>query len=319
LAVQAFFVLNAFWVKMSTREASDAKLFEDLNFGTVASLSFSSEGGAALELKRDEDGTWVIPQESGYPADADKVEQFIQKVQKLDKHVVIASTKASHKRLKVAEDKFNRKVTINEAGTGKEYVLYLGTSPSQGQLHVRRGSDDRVYLTRDLSAWEAGSDPASWLDRNYVDIPTGNILTVELETRRGRFMLEKEDDGKWTMDGLAAGEMIDSNAVDVLVNRLVTIRMQDVLGQTDEPTYGLATPDLKATISYRTDEEAPGQESLTLVVGPKNETKSSYIVKSSKSPFFVSVPAYALREPIDAERGTFIAKSPADSKPSTKR
>jgi len=307
LVIQAAFVFNAYWVNRSHIEQTDAALFEGLGPGTVSALSFVSETESGLELKREDDGIWAIAEEGGYPADAEKVEKFIEKLQKLDRRMVVASTKSAHRRLKVAEDKFNRKVKIKQTGSGQEDVLYIGTAPSQGQLHIRTRGDDRVYLTRVLSAWEAGSDSTSWLDRNYVEISGSRILAVELENSNGRFSFEKVDDGKWDMDGLNPDETVDSSALDILVNRLVTVRMQDVLGQTEEPTYGLENPALKAVISYR-PEESTGQDTLTLVVGPKDDAKANHVAKSSKSRFFVTVPAYAVREPIEAIRDSYISR-----------
>ncbi len=315
LLLQFCLVANVFWTQLSAQREPTGALFEDFNPDAVTSVFFMGEQGDGTEVKKDAKGTWVLPEKDGYPADENKVEEFLHKIQKLDRRVVVASTRSAHSRLKVANSIYNRKVVFHSADSADDEVLFIGTEPTQGQLHVRAGGDDRVFLTRDLSAWEAGTDSALWLKRDYLKVPSASLTEIQIKNPNGSLRFFKGDNGQWEMEGLRPGEIVNTSSVDLLVNRIATVRMQDVAGKTDQPSFGLDEPLLKATLSYRPAEDPGGPRAVVLLVGHKGEDKDMHIAKSSESEFYVSVPAYAIQEVIQAKGADYVAPKSRNASP----
>jgi len=302
----------------SSEETRDG-LFPGLQSSEIIGLSFHAEDGKSLTLEKDSGGSWILPEKGGYPADARKINKFIDKILSIKTRLPVARTVSAQKRLKVTDDKFVRKVVIHLSDSSNARVLYMGSSPSQGQLHVRAGDDDSVYLTTELSAWEAAMDASSWLDRDYVKVPEDRLTHIEIENHEGTLSFSRDASGEWKMDALSSGVVLNRQAFDDLTKKLGAIRVQDVLGTKEEPGYGLAKPTLILRVTYSAKEASQKSRTLSIVVGPKEEPKGTHVVKSSASSFYVTVPSYALRDFMNAEESLYIMKgNSADASKSEK-
>ena len=304
LAIQIVLVAVAFWPK-SASVAGGESLLAGLEAEQITQLTISDATGKQIKLAK-EMGNWVLPEADDYPCLANKAPEFLEKIVALKTNRLVTQTPASHKRLKVAADAFERRLEL-ELADGTTHRLYLGTSPSYGAIHVRADGQDEVYLAS-LSASEAGVNASNWVDTLYFSLTQDQIVAMTLENGNGRFEFEKDDAGAWAMKELAAGETLNENNVTGLANRVASLRMLRPLGKTEQSEYGLQEP--RAVITIQTREGEVNTKSYAIRVGAKSDEDNSYVVISSESPYYVRVSEYAVKDFVEKARDDFLELPP---------
>src|SRR5688572_25308445 len=96
--------------------------------GKIDQIAIGQSGGSSVTLAKQE-GKWVIPAFAGFPADAQKVTAFLDKLRELKKGFPVATTGEAANRFKVSDAVHERRIVLSSGGkeAGK---LYVGTSPS---------------------------------------------------------------------------------------------------------------------------------------------------------------------------------------------
>lgn len=304
LAVQIVLVAVAFWPR-SASVAGDGDLFAGLETEQIMQLTISDATGEQIKLAQ-EMGKWVLPEADNYPCMENKVPQFLEKIVALKTNRLVTQTPASHKRLRVADDDFERRIEL-ELADGTIHSLYLGSSPSYGVSHVRVVGRDEVYLAS-LSASDAGVNASNWVDTLYFSLTQDQIVAMILENNNGRFEFEKDDAGTWTMKDLATDETLNQNNVKSLASRVSSLRMLRPLGKTEQDDYGLKEPHAVVTVETRDDEG--NTKTYTIRVGAKSDEDSSYVVISSESPYYVRVSEYTVKDFVERTRDDFLELPP---------
>jgi hypothetical protein len=300
LAVQIVLVAVAFWPRPAS-VAGGESLFADLEANQITQLTVSDATGKHIKLAK-ETGNWVLPEADDYPCLANKVPQFLEKIVALRTNRLVTQTPASHKRLKVADDDFERRLEL-ELTDGTTHRLYLGTSPSYGAGHVRAEGQNEVYLAS-LSASDAGVNASNWVDTLYFSVTQDQIVALTLENENGRFEFEKDEAGTWTMKDLAADETLNENNVKSLASRVSSLRMLRPLGKTERDDYGLKEPNAIVTVETRDTEG--NTKTYTIRVGAKDDENNSYVVISSESPYYVRVSEYTVKDFVERTRDDFL-------------
>jgi energy-coupling factor transporter ATP-binding protein EcfA2 len=211
-------------------------------------------------------------------------------------------------------DDFVRRIDF-ETANGTKHTLYLGSSPQYGATHFRMEGQSETYLTSELSTWETKADATSWVDTAYLSVPRNDVTKVTLENANGTFTFTKDDEGTWTMGGLAADETLAETKVTALIQQAASVNMVRPLGKEEQAAYGMDEPN--AVVTLDTDDKT-----ITLRVGAKDPDKNSYVVISSESPYYVQVSGYSLKNLVENTRDDFLQKPPtptpeATSTPST--
>jgi hypothetical protein len=267
-------------------------------------MTIAGPGEANLEMAR-QSGSWVLPQAGNYPVQSEDVDGLLKKIVALQADRLVTQTEASHKRMKVAEDDFERRITLRLAD-GTEHHLFLGTSPSFGAVHVRAGGEDEVYLTSELTAQDAGAETTAWVDPVYLSIPQAEIAAITVENENGTFAFVKEGE-TWALAGLAEGESLDETQVTTLVSRASSVSMVRPLGQEALAEYGMETP--AAIVTIETAGEG-GEKTYTLRVGAHYADEAGYAVISSESPYYVLAREFAVSPFVEATHEGFLAPTP---------
>lgn len=309
LALQIVLIAVIFWPQ-GTSVASGASLFPEVETDQIVRLTIGDTNGNQIQLAKTA-GNWVLPESDDYPVQETKASELLDKIVALKANRLVTQTPASHKRLQVAEDDYQRRIDfeLNDGATLRQaqdtaYQLYLGTSPSFGAIHVRAGGKDEVYLARDLSASEAGVQATAWVDPVYFSVPQAQIAALTVENANGQFTFEKDEAGTWTMKGLAADETLNESSVTSLVNRISSIRMQRPLGKTELDEYGLKEPSAVVTVQTRDGDE--NTRTQTLRVGAKRDEDNSYVVSLSESPYYVRVAGATVQDFVEKTRDDFL-------------
>lgn len=305
LILQLIAVTVVLWPRRTPSAAEGTPLFSGIEVEHIVGLTIASADSQSIQLAK-RNGDWVLPTVDDYPCLEDKVPNLLTKILGLKGSRLVAQTSSSHKRLRVASNDFERRVEF-ELDDGTRHLLYLGTSPSFRAIHVRADDQNQVYLVSDLTLQDAGARASDWINREYFSIPTDQIIALMLENQNGRFEFEKEGD-IWTMKGLSAGETLDQDRFKTLVNRAALITLTEPLGKTEKETYGLQQP--SAVITLRTHSNETGDRTYVLMVGAKDTTDNSYIVKSSESQYYVRVSEFTVKEFVEKTREGFLQLPP---------
>lgn len=298
LLVQAGLVFYA--LKPESQQTAKAKTFvTGITKDAVTDLKIATPK-QSMEIFRQK-GKWLVDRKHNYPADTAKVENFIGKLLSLKSNRLVTTTAASEVRLKVADQVFNKKVTIS---AGKRHVtLFFGTSPSTRTLHVRLAQESDVYLARGLSAWEIQANSTYWWRGDYIDLATDQIASLKVTNSQGSFTLIKHPkDKSWSLAG--SDEILAVPAVNEFVNKVTRLRVLKYLGRQDKKKYGLAKP--AATLVYT---EKDGSK-ISLAIGPKNTDENDYVLKADNSPFYVSAASYMIEPLLVQKANSFAAPKP---------
>lgn len=162
-----------------------------------------------------------------FPANNDKVLNFLQNISALKKGWPVAKTVSSAKRYNVDDENFERRVVIkNEEKVLEE--LFVGDSPSFRKTYARNMSDPQTYSV-DFSAYEASLKPSDWIDNEilFVDeITVESIRIDDIEILR--------DANSWTLVGLSDEQMTNEQKLTNMIKGILELRFDEVLQSNEE-------------------------------------------------------------------------------------
>jgi hypothetical protein len=302
LALQLVVAAVVLWPR-PVASGEGASLLPAVKADDVVELTITDANDQAITLAR-KDGSWVLPAAGDYPAEDERVTALLTKIEALKADRVVTQTSASHKRLGVAEDDFERRIDLQMAD-GSRQRLYVGTSPTWQAAHVRADGQDEVYLTSELAAQDAGTEAAAWVDTVYLSIPQEQIVHMKIENAQG--VLELTKDGEtWNLEGLAPDETLDETKVNGLLNRVASVSLLEPLGKDQLAVYGLDEP--LAVVTVDTDD---GQSHI-LRVGAQDPEDNSYVLASSDSEYYVRVREFVVQNLVEYGRQDLIAPPPTE-------
>lgn len=234
-------------------------LVPELADQTVTKLTIEGPADDSVVLERAGEG-YALPELGGYPVDGARIDELLAALKGLAVRAPVVSRAKHHETLRVAEDAFERRVTLETSG-GAKAVLYVGTSPQYQVQNVRREGEDDVFEVRGLSTWQVRADAQSWVARQVLEIPVERARRVTIANAQGSFVFEKVGDswrGPADMDGEASAE---------LVRALATVWATRAIGARDDAAQGFATPAARVTFEVAGNAESDPVTTTTLLVG----------------------------------------------------
>jgi len=282
--------LSAFILWPRQAVSSGELLLGGLTKDQVASVTIESGEGVSSSFARTDTG-WVMPDRDNFTADATKLENMIDSLASIQIDRLVTQTVESQAQLKVAQDDFYTRVTLT-LSDGSSKTVYVGTSAGTGATHVRLDGEDNVYLTDEVTSYNLSADAGSWVDTTYLTLEFTDMVYMSFSNAQGDFVFQKGADDTWTMSGLSAGEVFNSNNLTSMLNRLANVSMGEPLGKEELPEYGMDEP--TAVIEVRTANEVSGDQEVVLTVGALNEETNEYYLKSSASEYYVTIPNYSI-------------------------
>lgn len=300
LVVQVILSVVVFWPRPAAT-AAEEPLFPDLTADDVVALTVVNAAGDTVILEK-VDGEWVLPEADNYPVLSERVTSLLEKIAGLTTGRLVTQTEASHRRLQVASDEYQRRVDL-ELANGTRHTLYLGSSPRFGVTHVRVAGQNETYLSDEIAAMDAGATASAWIDTAYVNVPQEEVVSVTLENEQGTFVFTRDEEGNWTLAGLEAEEALDQAAVSALVRQATRVTMVTPLGTEEAPEYGLDDPQAVVTI-----ETTGGAVDLT--VGGSGDEENTYVVHSSGADYYVLASETAVGSLVGSAREDFLTETP---------
>ena len=296
LVVQIALGVFTFWPQSTVAEAGQPLLGE-LTAADVVALTLSDNDDNQITLAK-EGADWVLPERGNFPVNSDRVSVLLEQLEKVQSGRLVTETEGSHSQLQVAEDNFNRRLELT-GQDGSKTTLYLGSSGGPSANHVRANDQAEVYLTGEISAFDANPQAANWIETLYFTQPQSTTVTITLENENGTFAFEKTGED-WVMKGLAEDETLDPNGISTLLNQSHSIRLLEPVGLADEA--GAALDDPIATVLIETAD----QISYSLQVGPQDSEDNSYLFKASDSPYTVRVSQFTGDNLVNKTRADFL-------------
>ena len=304
LVAQLALGVFVFWPRPAAGSGGQP-LLAGLTADQITGLAITDDQGNTTRLARQGDA-WIAPDAGAYPADAAKIKPVLDKLVALKTGRLIAQTPQSHAQLQVADNKYVRKIDITKAD-GTTQTVYLGSTAGGQAAHVRLAGQDNVYLATGLASWEVDSSLLNWINPAYVSFNAADLTGFTLKNQIGEFVLTRGAGNNWQLAGLGAGETVDQDKVNNLVNGLTSLRMTKPLGKTEDAAWGMASPGATVTLQVRSGDQV---KTITLTIGAQDAADKSYVAKSSDSEYYVRVAEFSAQELVQATRATFLPATP---------
>lgn len=290
----------------------------------VDRLVIEGDEGKKVVLKKQDEG-WILPDHFGFPANTQKTEAMLGRLQALKHGMPVATTSGALKRFKVSAEAFERRITF---GKGKDNLatVFLGTSPGVRRVHARTDQDKKVFSVN-FAAHEAPFQAEAWEDKEVLKVPEKDIENIQVlnltlvrqEPAKEPTKDETEPSAKdtaqteektpvWQADGLKPGESLKTDDVTKLVKTLAELRIKKVLGIQSEDKYGLKTPKLKISVTQK------GKGAIEYQIGAY-EDGSAFVVKVSSRPEYFEIPKYALDPLIEGATRDKLVMTPKAEQP----
>lgn len=225
-------------------------LVEGLDVAAVARIEVGTKPDERLVVEKN--GTdWKIATAGGYPADAAKVDELLEKIGKAETRGAVVTSDKYHESLEVTEEKAQARIRLYAAGSDKPLADLILGKTSSGGAHVRRAGDENVYDVRDLSPWQLRPDTATWMQRRLVDVPTESVQRLAVRNANGSFELERKD-GDWVvaLPEESKGRSCTKDKVETMVRSLGSLSAANPGGVLDPATQGLGDDAVIATITH---------------------------------------------------------------------
>jgi len=304
LILQVLLVVFVF-VNNRPKKVEDGQLLKNFESGKVSSIQiFDNENHSVVLEKSGEN--WVLANFGNYPVIPENVTDLLDSINNIRTGRLVTNTKASHQRLEVEEDQFQRKIEIKMSDA--YYTILIGSSPAPSNVHVRLSNQDSVYLTNAISTTKASAQVSNWVDTSVIQIPSDSVKSIEVTTPDGFLQFELGSDNQWTCLQFSTGETLDSSKWTTYLTAFTNLRMVSPVSNVINEEFGLSSPLAKVVIQYSENNESKSGE---LLIGKQDETDSNYYAKWSLSPYVVKIASF------NAERILNISKSELISVPST--
>jgi predicted regulator of Ras-like GTPase activity (Roadblock/LC7/MglB family) len=235
-------------------------------------------GGLKLQVVRQSNDVWQITTPVNVAADADRVKELLTKLGGLTATQFVADVAADLGQYGLATPAAT--VTLRGAATNTVAELLVGgMDAGKAMGHVKRSDEPFVYGVEAKNMEWLPSSALGLRDRNVAAVKTGEVTKVTIETKEGKSVVGKGQDGKWVLVEPAQGGL-DLDGLKQLLESVSQIRAEEFLEEKVEQ------PETKVTF------EVAGR-SYVLQVGRKLPT--GYKVVSWGDPALVfTMPEWSL-------------------------
>ncbi len=283
----------------STYQSREALLAFDAE--ALDSIAISESGANSVELVR-KDGKWVIPALADFPASERLTSRFLGKLSALEKGWPVATTSEAAERFKLTEGNHERRVIL-KAGGEEVARLMIGSAPAYRKAHVRADDKSEIYNV-ELATYDAGARGEDWMDRDYLDIGSDDITSIEL----GDIKLEKKDSVLTVMD-LEDGDEVKQAELSGFIHAVTNPSFDAVQGKGEEDLAKVQPADFTVTIGLKGGD-------LVSYSFKKESEGGAYLFASSAHPFVFRVAEGRIKTLAEASREKLVeVKALQEEKP----
>ena len=224
-------------------------LLKGLRAADIATISLR-EPQAAITLERKESG-WVIAERAAFPADLERVREFVLKAIELKVGQAEPLGAADRKRLKL-DDAATRVEFRGADGkplavvlVGRKYFKSEPENPDKaigdGRFVLLPGEEKTVYVVSDPLA-QASARSADWVARAGFSAEKVKSLEYAPAAGEGWKLERAAEDAEWALAG-AKAEKVEPAKANAAAYSLASVELADVLGKETKPEEtGLSAP-----------------------------------------------------------------------------
>lgn len=272
-------------------------------------IEFDAGSASVRPFKvQNRNGRWTIPSRYDYPADArDRLAQTAAAVIALRKDDFASDSAADHERRGVLDPLDTTLPTLTGRGTRlivrgardqllADVIIGHHVEDSPGFRYVREVGQRRVYISNvgDLKISTAFGD---WIERDLLQVTPDEIDAVNLRnysfdrsTRRispgDTMLLEKSEDGRWTINGLGVNEQLDLEALDGLLRNIASLTIVGVLPKPPGISATL-TQEITSAVVTQEDRDDLAREGFYLVPsGQLVSNRGEMVVRTTRGVFY---------------------------------
>lgn len=188
----------------------------------ASKIRFSDQGKTVLIEKR-ADGTWIVPDYYGFPADFSKITSLVDELQhaKVDRFV-----SANPERLARFEFK-DSQIALLDAEGKELWSLTLGKTAEGGGKLLRFGSEQRAYLGR-LSTY-LDVEARNWADSSLAKLKPEEVASVSFALEKGQQLTVKraKKEEAFSAEKTPEGKQLKVSKVSSLLSTLSFMRFSD--------------------------------------------------------------------------------------------
>lgn len=308
-------------------------LFPALKADAIEGITVEDDKGQKVDLGL-VSGNWVVTSAANYATKKDKATSLLAKLFAARVRQPAATKSHYHRKLEVAADTFQRKVSLRAKG-GTSTSFLLGSSAGLRSVHLRLSDKEETYKVSDLTSWDFGAEARDWVDTQYFKLDREGVVQIELKNAAGDFKLLKSPAGKWALAGIGTDEALNEAEVDSLLSSVAYLHFSAPVGKELKPEYGFATP--RALLKITTQKDAPATKTApkspastepsesaaasqpaqrakirmtdTLLIGAEND--GSCYVKGSNSDYVVRISTANIDVLVKKKRSDLLQKATA--------
>ena len=292
---------------------TDGKPLVAATLDDIDRIEIASGDGTRTVLSKI-NGVWQLPGLDGFPADGQRVSQFMNDLEKIAPNSPMATSAGAQDRFKVGEKDFDRRITLGR-GDKTIDVLYLGVPQGMRDTPIRRAGEQSIHAIRS-GALDARTDDDSWADMKVLQLPKDSIVRIDVDglvlhatPRTEASNTDKQDSPPWRAEGLKSGETLNSASADNLASLLANLHPSSVLKTSDQPDNGLDQPLLKLVLTTRDGKR------IDYAIGELTGEDAYVLKASSRAEAFRLLP-FAAQPLLDtAKRATLLDRSATPDKP----
>ncbi len=243
---------------------------------------------------------WIMPHHFETRADGNRITAFIKKISLLKSGWPVATTDSAATRFQVAGDQFKVKIVLS-GGDKEMMTLYLGDSAGVRSAYLRIKDSSDIYRSS-LASYNFPTDPDKWLDSSILQQDVKNINAIKCND----FTISRKNDGFTLQD--ADNQEVDTSAAKKLFSTLANLIPDTVLGMKKEPSYNLASPELKITAKMKDG------SSREYVFGKREKKADGYVLKISDQKLFFKISKGRISNLLTASRETLAKKKSSAKK-----
>jgi hypothetical protein len=211
----------------------------------------------------------------------------VEKLATIRDNRLVTRAEASHERLHISNDNFERKVELTQNGT--QEVIYFGSSPATSNIHFRVDGKPEVYLTNALTTTQLSTEISGWVDPILFQIPSSSVKKIQISNMAGEFTFEPDADSTWSTQALEEGFQFDQSKWSSLLTGFTTLRFVEPVSKSEKAEYGFEKPQARMQIEFST--ENGETESGELVIGNQDDA-GNYYAKWTDSAYVTLISSY---------------------------
>ncbi len=217
-----------FQAKSNATVRPDSALVE-FDIQSIDRLSIEDKESSVV-LKRVSDA-WQL-EESAVPVNSARIDTLLENLTAARTGWAVATRDESHRQLEVAEDSFNRKVSLF-ANDEEVASLFVGTSPGLRRSHARVAGSDEVYSVA-LNDYDIPGNRSDWIETDIVTVDSVEQFMI------ANYTVVADGAGWKVTSGDGEDSEGDKDAIEEFTQQLKNLRVLDVADSIPEEAVPVA-------------------------------------------------------------------------------